>query len=313
MSNRIKSPIFYMGNKYKLLDNLLTYFPKKETVDEFIDLFGGSGVVSINVPYEKITYNEINHNITNLFKMLVETPPKEIINHIKHRVIEFDLPQKGVEKIDNEYSKYKKNYLNYRKFYNKQNPKNYLDLYTLTYFSFSNLIRFNNENEFNMPFGNRCFLFGEHDINIELFYNIMKNKSVDIQNKDAFEILYNITENKGQFIYLDPPYANTMAIYNESRAFGGWGLDDDHKLFDELDRLDKLGVRWAMSNVLENKGIKNEHIESWAIRGGYKIIDFENKTYAALGKGNAESREVLIINYEPPFERYNIFDFMEEE
>lgn len=231
-----------MGNKYKLLDSLLTYFPKKETVDEFIDLFGGSGVVSINVPYEKITYNEINHNITNLFKMLVETPPKEIINHIKHRVIEFDLPQKGVEKIDNEYSKYKKNYLNFRKFYNKQNPKNYLDLYTLTYFSFSNLIRFNSKNEFNMPFGNGCFLFGEHDINIELFYNIMKNKSVDIQNKDAFEILYSITENKGQFIYLDPPYANTMAIYNESRAFGGWGLDDDHKLFDELDRLDKLGV-----------------------------------------------------------------------
>jgi DNA adenine methylase Dam len=301
-----------MGNKYKLLDNLLAYFPKKETVDEFIDLFGGSGVVSINVPYEKITYNEINHNITNLFKILVETEPQNIIGHIKARIQEFDLPQKGVEKKDNEYSKYKRNYLNYRKFYNKQKEKNYLDLYTLTYFSFSNLIRFNSKNEFNMPFGNRCFLFGEHDINIELFYNIMKNKSVDIQNKDAFEILYNITKNKGQFIYLDPPYANTMAIYNESRAFGGWGLDDDHKLFDELDRLDKLGVRWAMSNVLENKGIKNEHIESWAIRGGYKIIDFENKTYAALGKGNAESREVLIINYEPPFERYNIFDFMEE-
>ncbi len=312
MSNRIKSPIFYMGNKYKLLDNLLTYFPKKETVDEFIDLFGGSGVVSINVPYEKITYNEINHNITDLFKILVETEPKNTIGHIKARIQEFDLPGKGVGKIDNEYSKYKKNYLNFRKFYNKQKPKNYLDLYTLTYFSFSNLIRFNGKNEFNMPYGNRCFLFGEHDINIELFYNSMKNKSVDIQNKDAFEILYNITKNKGQFIYLDPPYANTMAIYNESRAFGGWGLDDDHKLFDELDRLDKLGVRWAMSNVLENKGIKNTHIEEWANNNGYKIIEFENKTYAALGKGNAESREVLIVNYEPPFERYNIFDFMEE-
>lgn len=295
-----------------MLPNLLTYFPKKETVDEFIDLFGGSGVVSINVPYENITYNEINHNITNLFKMLIETKPNEIINHIKHRVIEFDLPQKGVEKIDNEYSKYKKNYLNFRKFYNKQNPKNYLDLYTLTYFSFSNLIRFNSKNEFNMPYGHRCFLNETHAYNIEMFYSIMKNKNVDIQNKDAFEILYNITENKGQFIYLDPPYANTMAIYNESRAFGGWGLDDDHKLFDELDRLDKLGVRWAMSNVLENKGIKNTHIEEWANNNGYKIIDFENKTYSALGKGNAESREVLIVNYEPPFERYNIFDFMEE-
>ena len=60
------------------LQNLLTYFPKKETVSEFIDLFGGSGVVSINVPYEnKITYNEINHNITNLFKMLIYTKPKQ--------------------------------------------------------------------------------------------------------------------------------------------------------------------------------------------------------------------------------------------
>jgi DNA adenine methylase Dam len=302
-----------MGNKYDLLDNLLTYFPKKETVDEFIDLFGGSGVVSINVPYEKITYNEINHNITNLLKMLVETPPKEIINHIKHRVIEFDLPEKGVRQKDNEYSKYKRNYLNYRKFYNKQKEKNYLDLYTLTYFSFSNLIRFNSKNEFNMPFGNRCFLLGEHDINIELFYNVMKNKSVDIQNKDAFEILSNIKENDNQFIYLDPPYANTMAIYNEKRAGGGWNIEHDNKLFQELNRLNELGIKWAMSNVLENKGIKNEHIESWAIRGGYKIIDFENKTYSALGKGNAESREVLIINYEPPFERYNIFDFMEEE
>jgi DNA adenine methylase Dam len=301
-----------MGNKYDLLDNLLTYFPKKETVDEFIDLFGGSGVVSINVPYEKITYNEINHNITNLLKMLVETPPKEIINHIKHRVIEFDLPEKGVRQKDNEYSKYKRNYLNYRKFYNKQKEKNYLDLYTLTYFSFSNLIRFNSKNEFNMPFGNRCFLLGEHDINIELFYNVMKNKSVDIQNKDAFEILSNIKENDNQFIYLDPPYANTMAIYNEKRAGGGWNIEHDNKLFQELNRLNELGIKWAMSNVLENKGIKNEHIESWAIRGGYKIIDFENKTYSALGKGNAESREVLIINYEPPFERYNIFDFMEE-
>lgn len=301
-----------MGNKYDLLDNLLTYFPKKETVDEFIDLFGGSGVVSINVPYEKITYNEINHNITNLLKMLVETPPKEIINHIKHRVIEFDLPEKGVRQGDNEYSKYIRNYFNYRKFYNKQSPKNYLDLFTLTFFSFSNLIRFNNKNEFNMPFGNRCFLLGEHDINIELFYNVMKNKSVDIQNKDAFEILSNIKENDNQFIYLDPPYANTMAIYNEKRAGGGWNIEHDNKLFQELNRLNELGIKWAMSNVLENKGIKNEHIESWAIRGGYKIIDFENKTYSALGKGNAESREVLIINYEPPFERYNIFDFMEE-
>jgi DNA adenine methylase Dam len=310
---RIKSPIFYMGNKYDLLDELLAYFPKKEEVDTFIDLFGGSGVVSINAPYDKITYNEINHNITNLLKMLVETPPKEIINHIKHRVIEFDLPQTGVEKKDNGYSKYKRNYLNYRKFYNKQKEKNYLDLYTLTYFSFSNLIRFNSKNEFNVPYGHRCFLNEVHEYNIERFYNVMSKKLVSIKNEDAFKILENIKENKRQFIYLDPPYTNTMAIYNESRAFGGWNIEHDNKLFKELNRLNELGVKWAMSNVLENKGIKNTHIEEWAIENNYKIIEFHNKEYYALGKGNANTREALIINYVAPFEKLDIFDFMEEE
>lgn len=298
-----KSPIFYMGNKYELLPNLLTYFPKKEIVSEFIDLFGGSGVVSLNVPYKNITYNELNHNIANLFKMLVETKPKKIINHIKQRVIEFDLPQKGVDKNNNEYSKYKRNYLNFRRFYNEQELKSDLDLYTLTYFSFSNLIRVNSKNEFNMPYGHRCYLSKTHEYNIEVFYNIMDEKIISIKNEDAFKILENIKENNGQFIYIDPPYANTMAIYNENGMFGGWSIEHDNKLFQELNRLNELGIKWAMSNVLEHKGIKNTHIEEWTNNNGYNIIDFKEKQYFALGKGNAKSREILIINYEQQFER----------
>jgi len=310
----VKSPIFYMGNKYDLLNELFTYFPKKEDVDLFIDLFGGSGVVSLNVPYEKITYNEIDHNITNLFKILVETEPQNTIGHIKARIQEFGLYNATTNtnlisdiKIREEaHIKYN----NFRDYYNKQNPKNYLDLYTLTYFSFSHLMRFNSKGEFNMPFGNGYFTLGEYDINIELFYNIMKNKNIIIENKNAFDILYNITENKGQFIYLDPPYSNTLATYNEKRAGGEWNIDDDNKLFQELNRLNKLGIKWALSNVLENKGIKNTHIEEWAIENNYKIIEFHGKDYYAFGKGSANTREVLIINYVAPFEKFDIFDFL---
>jgi site-specific DNA-adenine methylase len=163
-----------------------------------------------------------------------------------------------------------------------------------------------------MPFGHKCYLSEVHEYNIEIFYNVMSKKSVSIKNEDAFEILENIKENNGQFIYLDPPYSNTMAIYNESRAFGGWNIEHDNKLFQELNRLNELGIKWAMSNVLENKGIKNTHIEEWANNNGYKIIDFEDKQYSALGKGNAKSREVLIVNYNTPFEQYNIFDLLGE-
>ena len=308
---RIKSPIFYMGNKYGLLDELLACFPEKEEVDTFIDLFGGSGVVSLNVPYDNVIYNELNENIFELLKTIITTKPNDAIKHMKNRIKEYDLPTKSVEKGKNDYEKFKKNYYNFRNFYNKQKEKNYLDLYTLTYFSFSNLIRFNSKNEFNMPYGHRCFLSREHVANFYLAHDAFNSKNIVMINKDAFELLSKITTNNNQFIYLDPPYSNTLAIYNEKRAFGGWNIEHDNKLFQELNRLNKLGVKWAMSNVLENKGIKNTHIEKWAIENNYKIIEFRDKKYSALGKGSANTREVLIINYVEQFEKLDIFDFRE--
>ncbi len=308
-----KSPLFYIGNKYNLLNDLLMYFPKKEEVKQFIDLFGGSGVVSLNVPYDNITYNELNSNIFNLLQKIFNTKPEITINHIKNRVSEFKLPIESIEKGVEGYKEFENQYYKFRQFYNEQKEKNYLDLYTLTYFSFSNLIRFNNKNEFNVPYGHRCYLDKTHESNIIKSYYVVQEKNITMLNNNAFELLENITKNEQQFIYLDPPYTNTMAVYNEQRAGGGWNIEDDIKLFKELDRLNELGIKWAMSNVLENKGIKNEHIEAWSIKNKYKIIEFIDKEYSALGKGSAMTREVLIINYEPPFEKFDIFDFMEEE
>lgn len=295
----IKSPIFYMGNKYKLLNDLLIYIPKENEVNLFIDLFGGSGVVGANVPYKNVLYNELNDNIYNLFKMLNEIEPNIIIKHIKTRIKEFNLKKED-----------EKSYIKFRKFYNESN-KNILDLFTLTYFSFSNLIRFNSNNDFNMPVGNQYFKKGEHDTQIKLFCNLLKQKNLIIKNEDAFKLLKYLVKDNKQFIYLDPPYTNTLAIYNEQRAFGGWTIENDYKLFKELDRLDKLGIKWLMSNVLENKGVKNTHIEKWANENNYTIIDLEHKEYSALGKGNANTREVLILNYEAPYQQYSIFDFMD--
>lgn len=43
MSDYIKSPINYTGNKYKLLGQIVPLFPKN--VNRFVDIFGGSGTV----------------------------------------------------------------------------------------------------------------------------------------------------------------------------------------------------------------------------------------------------------------------------
>lgn len=50
----IPSAIFYMGNKYKLLKQMLPLFPVE--CDSFYDLFGGSSVVSLNYKGKKTLF-----------------------------------------------------------------------------------------------------------------------------------------------------------------------------------------------------------------------------------------------------------------
>lgn len=316
--NNIKSPIHYMGNKFDLLPYMLEQFPKEEEVSVFYDVFGGSGTVSLNVPYKNVIYNELNDNMVNLLKMIKENEPSKIIEHINKRIEEFDLNKEGTDIRQNKEEtellrkEYNDKYLNFRNFYNKSAEKNIMDLYTLSFYSFCNLMRFNSKNEFNMPFGNRCFIKEDGQRIIEC-HNRFKEKNITLINGDSFELLKSITTNENQFLYLDPPYINSTAIYNENRAFGGWTEEDDEKLFNELDRLTKIGVKWAYSNVFKIKGNNNTHIKEWAQKNNYTVIYFEDKEYSSLGKGNAEAEEVFIINYKQRVKKYSIFDFIEEE
>jgi len=314
----IKSPIHYMGNKYDLLPCIIEQFPKKEDVSVFYDVFGGSGSVSLNVPYDNVIYNELNDNMVNLLKMIKDEKPENIFNHIENRIKQFELNPIGTDIRSKDTSDevrlyYNNKYLKFRDFYNKCKNRDIKDLYTLSFYSFCNLMRFNSKNEFNMPYGNRCFLLNEDSKRLIDAHNRFLEKNITLQCGDSFELLKTITKNENQFLYFDPPYCNSTAIYNENRAFGGWNEKTDEMLFNELDRLSKLGIKWAYSNVLEIKGKTNNHIDNWAKKNNYTIIELEDKDYSSLGKGNANAREVLIINYEQLVKRYSIFDFLGEE
>lgn len=286
-----------MGNKFKLLPQLHPLFPKK--INTFYDLFGGSGCMC-NVGSNKYVYNELNTNIVELYKLFKTYTPDELIEYIEDVIKKYDLNTEGTDVRQNNPAikeirdYYNSSYIKFRDAYNKS-ERDYRMLYTLTFYSFSNLIRFNQKSDFNMPYGNRCFC-SKHKTQLYEWYNLIKDKNIDILNGDAFSILSNTNFDKDDFIYLDPPYSNTLAIYNEKRAFGGWTVDDDFKLFSELERLDKLGVKWGLSNVFENKGVRNEHLVEWCKKNNWNVHHL-NFTYSSLGKGNANSDEVYICNY----------------
>ena len=103
----------------------------------------------------------------------------------------------------------------------------------------------------------------------------------------------------GDFVYVDPPYLITTGSYNDGkRGFEGWGEKDDEDLLKILDELNDRGVKFALSNVLEHKGIKNDTLIEWSKK--YKVhhlnYDYSNSSYH--GKNTEENTdEVLIVNY----------------
>lgn len=74
-----------MGNKFDMLNRLFSIFPKENEVEIFYDVFGGSGVVSVNSPYKKNVYNELNSNIYGILNMLKNTDSQKVVSHIRER------------------------------------------------------------------------------------------------------------------------------------------------------------------------------------------------------------------------------------
>ena len=287
------SPIFYMGNKKKLINKgLLNLFPKD--INMFVDLFGGSGIVSMNVSANKYILNDFDCNLFTLYKLFKENTSEDIIQHILKRIDEYGLAKERTKR--NEFKDkykiemYKENYFKFRSFYNK--TRNNFDFYTLMFYSFSQQFRFNSNGEFNMPCGNDCFS-ETNEKYIKDGCNFFNSDKVIITNKD-FRDLKVSKLSKSDFVYIDPPYFNTTATYNEN---GGWTQQDEDDLYSMCEELNSDGIKFAISNVFENKGNKNTKLITWCEEMNWNVYTFDRFTYSACGKGNSNAKEVLITNY----------------
>ena len=134
----IKSPLNYVGGKYKLLSQILPLFPSN--INTFVDLFGGGGNVIVNVKAEHCIYNDI----------LKQVP--ELLNYLQRNSVEKSVEQ--IQDLINTYNLSKTNQEGYLKLRNDYNANpTPIKFYTLICYAFNNQIRFNSKGEYNMPFG----------------------------------------------------------------------------------------------------------------------------------------------------------------
>lgn len=272
--NTIKSPLNYTGGKYKLLPQILPLFPKN--IDTFVDLFCGGLNVSINVEANKYTCNDIESHIINLYKYFKSNNKEYIYSEILNMSNKYNLQDKE-----------KENYLKLRNDYN--NNKTDLLFYLLITSSFSNQIRFNKKGDFNLPFGGRYFNPTMQE-NLKQFLDRIECMNVDFFNVDFRRFNFNkLTID--DFVYIDPPYLNSGATYNEQN---GWHINDEEDLLSLLDNLNDKGIKFALSNNLK---YNNELLDKW--KNKY-IVHYINADYSNCNyhkKDKSKDMEILITNY----------------
>ena len=284
----VKSPIFYMGNKERLIKKgLIELFPNN--INTFIDLFCGSGVVSLNVNAKNKILIDNDINIINLINYFKNNNPNNVIKDVEEIINNYQLPTFSTDarKFKGDRNIFKEKYNILKNDYN--NSRSIKLLYVLNIFSNSHMLRFNSRGEFNMPFGNGYFT----DKCKENILNNTYNELTTLINSDFRDINIDLLK-KDDFIYLDPPYLNTDATYNENK---GWSINDENDLYKICEKLNNKGIKFGLSNVFQNKGIENKKIIQWCEDNNWNVYLFDKFTYCACGKGNADSKEVFITNY----------------
>lgn len=294
----VKSPLNYTGGKYKLLPQILPYFP--ENIDIFYDLFCGGCNVGINVKANKIICNDIEPHIINLLQYFSKCKSNNLIENIENIINYYGLSNTFINGYEyygcnssSGVAKYNKDkYLKLREDYNKDTSNNLL-FYIVLMFAFNNQIRFNSNGKFNMPVNKRDFNKNIRNNTIN-FVNKLNNIPIYFTNKDFREV--NIELSNNNFIYADPPYLISCASYNES---DGWNERNEKDLLQLLDKYNEKGIKFALSNVLENKGKSNDILKEWSKK--YKVIHLNNTygncNYHSKNKSKDTTDEVLIINY----------------
>lgn len=265
MENFLQSPLNYTGSKYKLLSQLLPYFPKTERI---IDIFTGGGSVMANVDYPSIVANDIITPLIQFYQWLQTTDWTTVIETVKSR----NIPKDNQEA-----------YLQLRERFNQS--KDFIDFFILVSSCTNNMMRFNKSFLFNQTWGKRNFNSNTEQ-KLMCYHKILfKNPKISFVNGN----FYDVPIKDGDFVYLDPPYTDQDAGYN---AF--WSRDFDVKIFDFIDQLNSRGIRFMLSGTSKYKGVDNPFIDRMK---KYNIHNVNHSYNKVSRSGMADTQEIFVINY----------------
>lgn len=295
-----RSPLFYVGDKYKLITEIKTHFPQH--IGRLIEPFVGGGSVFMNVDANEFLLNDIDSFVIAIHKMLCSYVDredeffKEFFNIVKKYNLSLSYKENMVPKELKEsfpktyFAKYNKEaYSLLRDDFNKGGKQDIMQLYALLIYGFNRMLRFNKKGDFNLPVGNVDFNQNTYNAIVD-YFTLLKDKNVVWYNEDFRVFLNNIDYREDDLIYLDPPYLITFSEYNKL-----WNEETERELLNLIDDLNNRNIKFAISNVTHYKGKVNnlfldwsKHYNSFPIKSNY--ISFNDNSVKNFN-------EVLVTNF----------------
>lgn len=297
----IRSPFFYVGDKYKLMPQLSKLFPKN--ISLYIEPFVGGGSSMLSVDANEYLLNDINENMVNLhnfllsycnnsnlfFERLFSTIDSYGLSiSFKNDIIPLDLKKKYPKTY---YAKYnKEKYKRLKNDFNNEKVKDNIKLYLLLIYGFNHMIRFNKSGSFNLPVGNVDFNKNVYDSLVE-YFAINRDRKITFMNCDFEMFVRNISFKDNSFVYLDPPYYISQSEYNKL-----WKEEDEIRLYNLLDYLNEMGVKFGITNLLSHKGKINPYFQAFSKKYKFKILKSNYISYNDNSIKN-DSLELYVYNY----------------
>lgn len=296
MKDRIvRSPLFYVGDKRKLMSQIMTHFP--DHIDRLIEPFVGGGSVFMNVNADGFLLNDLNYIVIQIHSMLSSYSGRtdEFFREFFSLIQKYGLTSRflGIPQERGKSSDCKdvnsEAYNRMKIDFNSGGKKDIMLLYLLIIYGFNHMIRFNKKGDFNLPVGNLDFNENVYNA-LNDYFAQTETKQPQWHSQDYSAFLAEIEFRKDDLVYLDPPYLISSSEYNKM-----WNEECERNLIREMDRLDAMGVRFAVSNSITYRGKKNDIFGEWAKK--YNIHPISSNYISYWDNSRKESGEVLVTNY----------------
>jgi DNA adenine methylase len=266
----------WAGGKRQLLAQIKERMPKK--YNKYYEPFVGGGAVTFELLPAEAVINDINKALVNAYRVIAYTPEEFLtkVNKLDHSMWEDG----------------KEYYYSLREHYNDKLMKNEFDVELAALFVFINkhcfngLYRVNGKGLFNVP------------------YNNSRRESCDEETIKAIsEYLKNVTilegdfqaaceqAGKGDFVFIDSPYAPLNPTSFESYTKEGFDLESHRRLAALFAELTARGCYCMLTN--HNTDLINELYGN----KGYKMDVVSVKRMINSDASNRVGEEVIICNY----------------